>query len=101
MLAEFSIVPVGAGDSLGAKIAGLLDIVESSGLRYKLNPMGTVIEGEWDEVMDAVKACHARIMEDSPRAVTTIKIDDRKGRTGMIDGKIASVEKNLGREVKQ
>jgi uncharacterized protein YqgV (UPF0045/DUF77 family) len=35
-------------------------------------------------------------MRDAERAVTSIKIDDRKGRDERIEKKIASVEQKLG-----
>ena len=99
MLVEFSIVPLGAGESLGDKIANVVRTVESSGLPYKLNPMGTVIEGEWEDVMKIIRECHKQVLDDSARVVTTIKIDDRPGKKDMITGKISSVEKRLGKEV--
>jgi uncharacterized protein (TIGR00106 family) len=99
MLAEFSIVPLGAGESLGDKIANVVRTVESSGLPYRLNPMGTVIEGNWEEVMSIIRKCHDQVLDESPRVVTAIKIDDRPGKKDMITGKISSVEKRLGKEV--
>src|SRR4030042_1632746 len=97
MLVEFSMVPVGKGESVSQYVAECLKIVESSGLPYKINPMGTVLEGDYDEVMGVVKACHARVLEMCPRVVTTIRIDDRKGATGAIEKKIESVERLLGK----
>ncbi len=46
MLVEFSVVPIGAGVSVSPQIARVLKIVAESGLPYKANPMGTVLEGE-------------------------------------------------------
>lgn len=101
MLAEFSIVPLGKGESLSDKIARVIETVESSGLPYKLNPMGTVIEGNWDDVFGLIRKCHAQVLDVSPRVVTTIRIDDRPGKKDMITGKIGSVEKRLGKEVEK
>ena len=99
MLVEFSIVPVGTGESLSDKIAAIVRTVEASGLPYKLNPMGTVIEGNWEEVMSIIRKCHDQVLDESPRVVTTIKIDDRPGKKEMITGKISSVERKLGKKV--
>ena len=101
MLAEFSIVPVGVGSSVGAQLAEVLRIVDESGLPYKINPMGTVIEGEWDEVMKLVKKCHKSVMKNGERAVTTISIDDRKGKPNRIEAKVKSIEKRLGKSLKK
>jgi uncharacterized protein (TIGR00106 family) len=95
MLAEFSIVPLGTGESLSALIAEAVRIVKKSGLPHRLTPMGTVVEGDWDEVMAIIRSSHEKILEQAPRAVTSIKIDDRKGKTGAIDSKVRSVEDRL------
>ena len=101
MLAEFSIVPVGVGSSIGDQLAEVLRIVDESGLPYKINPMGTVIEGEWDEVMKLVKKCHKTVMKNGERAVTTISIDDRKGKPNRIEAKVKSIERRLGKSLKK
>jgi uncharacterized protein (TIGR00106 family) len=101
MLAVFSIVPVGAGSSIGDQLAGVLKIVDSSGLPYKVNPMGTVVEGEWDEVMTLVRKCHEAIMKTGERAITTIAVDDRKGKPNRIEEKVKSIERRIGKALKK
>ncbi|NWF99192.1 MAG: MTH1187 family thiamine-binding protein [Nitrospirae bacterium] len=101
MLAEFSIVPIGSGSSIGSRLAEVLDIVDSSGLPYKINPMGTVVEGEWDDIMRLIKKCHKTVMKSEERAVTTITIDDRKGKPNRIEEKVKSIEKRLGKTLKK
>lgn len=101
MLIEFSVIPVGVGESMGDQIARVLKIVDESGLPYKANPMGTVIEGNWDEVMAIVKKCHQEVIKNSPRIVTSISIDDRPGKPNRITEKLKSVEKRLGKEIKK
>jgi len=101
MLVEFSVVPIGIGESVSQYVAECLRIVEDSGLKYKINPMGTVVEGEYDEVMALVKRCHMRVSELCPRVITTVKIDDRRGAKGVIDRKILSVEEKLGKKLKK
>jgi uncharacterized protein (TIGR00106 family) len=101
MLIEFSIIPIGVGSSLGAHLAEVLKIVDTSGLPYKLNPMGTVIEGEWDETMKLIKKCHKAVMKTGERTVTIISIDDRKGKTNRIEAKVKSIEQRLGKSLKK
>ena len=101
MLIEFSVVPIGVGESMGDQIAKVLKIVDESGLPYKANPMGTVIEGNWDEVMTIIKKCHQEVIKSSPRIITSISIDDRPGKPNRITEKLKSVEKRLGKEVKK
>ena len=101
MIVEFSVVPIGKGESVSQYVAECLKIVEASGIDYRLNPMGTVLEGDYDQVMDVVRKCHMRVMELSPRVITSVKIDDRRGRKNMLSGKIQSVEKALGKELRK
>jgi uncharacterized protein (TIGR00106 family) len=101
MLVEFSIIPIGAGSSLGAHLAEVLRIIDASGLPYKANPMGTVIEGEWDETIRLIKKCHRTVMKTGERVVTTISIDDRKGKPNRIETKVKSIEQRLGKSLKK
>jgi uncharacterized protein (TIGR00106 family) len=101
MLAEFTIIPIGVGESLSRYVADLVKIVEKSGLDYRLTPMSTVVEGEWDEVMSLIALCHKRTRESANRVITSITIDDRAGKKDRLIGKIESVEKVLGKGVKK
>jgi uncharacterized protein (TIGR00106 family) len=101
MLVQFNILPVGVGSSIGDKVAEVLKIVDASGLPYKVTPMGTVIEGEWDEVMKLIKACHTTIIKTEERVITSMTIDDRPGRQNRIEEKVKSIERRLGKSLKQ
>lgn len=101
ILLEFSVVPIGKGASISPQVARALKIVSESGVPYKANPMGTVIEGEWDELMALVKKCHAEVMKDAERVVTTITIDDRKGKQDRLEKKLESLEQKLGMKLKR
>jgi uncharacterized protein (TIGR00106 family) len=97
MVAEFSIMPVGKSESLSADVTAAIKLVVESGLPAKVGPMSTSIEGEWEEVMGLVKRCRDKMLETCNRVYLVIKIDDRKGSAGRINGKIASVEEKLGK----
>ena len=101
VLLEFSMSPLGKGESVGKYVSRSLDIIDKSGVAYRLNPMGTVLEGEWDEVFGVVKKCYDRMRKDCRRISCTIKVDYRKGHSGRLLSKVASVEKQLKRRVKQ
>ncbi len=99
VLLEFSMWPVAQGESLGGYVARILDIVDKSGLPYQLTPMGTILEGEWADVMAVVTACFEAMKVDCGRIETAIKIDYRAGPGGRLTSKIASVEAKLGRKL--
>lgn len=96
-MAEVSIFPIGEGVSLSKWVGRCLRIIDRSGLRYQLNPMGTVIEGDYDEVMEVIRKCHMAVLEDTERVSTYIKIDDRKGAKEAMLKKVQSVEERAGR----
>jgi uncharacterized protein (TIGR00106 family) len=100
VLLEFSMSPLGKGESVGKYVARSLDIIDKSGIEYRLNPMGTVLEGEWDELFAVVRRCFDRMRKDCNRISCTIKIDYRRGHKGRLSSKVASVEKHLKRRVK-
>jgi uncharacterized protein YqgV (UPF0045/DUF77 family) len=40
------------------------------------------------------------VAQDCERVSTIVKIDDRKGATGQLDGKVKGVERRLGRKLR-
>jgi uncharacterized protein (TIGR00106 family) len=101
MIVQFSIVPLGVGISVSNYVAKVIKIVDESGLPYKLHAMGTIVEGDWEEVMNLIKKCRDTLMDDTERVLIDIKIDDRKGATGRIEGKVKSVEEKVGKIVRK
>ncbi len=99
MLVELSIVPLGKDIGVSAYVARVLKIVAESGVSYRANPMGTVIEGEWDTVMPLIRKCHEAVLQDCERVITAIKIDDRAGSESRMEQKLESVERKLGRKL--
>lgn len=100
VLLEFSISPLGKGESVGEYVARCLAIVEASGLDYRLHAMGTVIEGEWDEVFAVVDRCYAALRVDCNRITCSIKVDAREGTGGRLVSKVRRVEEELGHKLK-
>ncbi len=101
VLLEFSMSPLGKGESVGKYVARSLDIIDKSGVDYRLNPMGTVLEGEWDDVFSVVRRCYERMKRDCARISCTIKVDYRKGHSGRLSSKVASVERHLKRKIRK
>ena len=67
VLLEFAMSPHGRGESLSADVARILDVIDRSGVAYQLTPMGTILEGEWAEVMAVVTACFEAMSADCAR----------------------------------
>ena len=101
VLLEFSMSPLDKGESLGPYVARVLDVVDRSGLPYRLNPMGTVIEGAYDDVMDVVRQCFLELEKDCKRISVSIKIDYRQGNASRLQSKIDRIEQLLGKSLNQ
>ncbi|MFQ5825199.1 MAG: MTH1187 family thiamine-binding protein [bacterium] len=100
MLAQVSIIPVGTGEEMKELIAKALKIIEKSELDYQLTSMGTIIEGDWDEIIVLIKKCHEEVKNFAERVVTNILIDDRKDMTGRLKNKVLEVEYAIGESLK-
>jgi uncharacterized protein (TIGR00106 family) len=99
VLLEFTITPMNKGDSVSTYVARALDIVDRSGLPYQLTAMGTLIEGEWSEVMAVVTACLDAMRTDCPRVSIQFRADYRAGPGGRLKAKVESVEQKVGRRL--
>jgi uncharacterized protein (TIGR00106 family) len=95
VLIDFSIAPMDKGESVSPYVAKAVTIIKNSRLDYQLGPMGTSVEGNWEEVMTLVTRCFEELKKECDRIYLTIKVDYRKNATGRIKGKVASVERKL------
>jgi uncharacterized protein (TIGR00106 family) len=92
VLLEMSITPLGAGESVSQYVAECVDLVDRSGLDYELHAMGTIVEGELDEVLDLMRRCIELTAKHSDRVTCAAKLDYRRGRSGRLTSKVSSVE---------
>ena len=97
MIVEFSITPIGSGVHVGKYVTKAVEVVRDSGLKYGVNPMGTVVEGSWDEVMSVIKKCNDRLLRECARLSIAIKIDSRRGRSPPMEQKVRSVTGRMHR----
>lgn len=88
--------PIGKEESLSKSVSEILDIVTKSGINYRFGPMGTVLEGDWDGVMQIVQRCYEKMKEKYNRIGCHISIDYREGRIDGLKKKVESVEDKLG-----
>ena len=97
MLIAFSVSPLGGNEeaSVGAAVAEAVRIVRASGLPNETNAMFTLVEGEWDEVMDVVKRATEAAGRYGSRVSLVLKADIRPGWTGQLEAKVARVQERL------
>ncbi len=82
-------------------MAEVINLIDNSGLDYRLGAMTTTVEGDVHEIFDLIKKCHLKMRQYSNRVVTHITIDDREGACNRLFGKPESIEKKLGKKLKK
>ena len=96
LLADVSIVPIGVGVSLSTYVAACERVLRDAGLTPTLHAFGTNVEGEWDDVMAAVKRCHETVHQmGAPRVSTTMRLGTRQDKDQSLDDKVRSVVRVL------
>jgi uncharacterized protein (TIGR00106 family) len=100
VLMEFAMFPTDKGESVSDYVSRILKVIDEAGHPYTLTAMGTIVEVEkLDDAMKVIKEAHKQLESDCARIYSTIKLDIRKGKTGRLQQKIASVEKKVGKKL--
>ena len=96
VIADIAIIPIGVGVSLSKYIAACERVLIEAGLEPSLHANGTNVEGDWDLVMGAIKACHEQLHEMGvPRIATNLRLGTRIDREPSMDAKLSSVKEKL------
>jgi uncharacterized protein (TIGR00106 family) len=92
VIVDLCVVPLGVGVSVSKYVALCQQVLEDAGLQIQLHAYGTNIEGDYDQVFAAIKACHEKIhAAGAPRITTTIKLGSRVDREQTMEDKLRSV----------
>ena len=100
-LMEFSITPMDQGQSVSEFVARCVELVDRSGLDYRLHSMGTVVEGDLDPLLDLLKQSFEALQSESDRISCSVKFDYRRATSGRLTSKVASVEAKVGHSLKK
>lgn len=96
VIADIAIIPLGVGLSLSPYVAACERVLTEAGLEPSLHPNGTDVEGEWDQVVAALKHCHEVLHEMGvPRVATNVRLGTRTDRSQTMADKLASVRTQL------
>ena len=99
VIADVSVVPIGVGVSVSRYVVECERIFRKAGLEPRLHGYGTNLEGEWEQVMAAIRRCHEIIHAmGAPRISTVIKVGTRTDRAQTLEDKVRSVESKLKEE---
>jgi uncharacterized protein (TIGR00106 family) len=96
-IAFLTITPLGTGTtSVSHYVAGVEKILEATKLKSQLTAMGTIIEGDLDEILAVVRRMHEHpFTMGAARVSTLLKIDDRRDKEHSIGSKMRSVAEKL------
>ncbi|HEY5599195.1 MAG TPA: MTH1187 family thiamine-binding protein [Candidatus Manganitrophaceae bacterium] len=96
-LLEINIVPVGTeSPSIGDHVAEVVKECEQRGLKYHLTDMGTIIEGDPDNLFLIAKQLHEIPFKHGIRRVLThLSIDDRRDKSIHLEDEVKAVQERL------
>ncbi len=96
VMIDICIVPLGVGVSVSEDGTACQKVLEEAGLEHQMHAYGTNVEGDWDEVMAAVKRCHEVVHEmGAPRITSSMRLGTRTDREQSMADKIQSVTDKL------
>jgi uncharacterized protein (TIGR00106 family) len=96
VIVDLCLVPIGIGVDLAPSIATCQRVLRERGVEHTLHSAGTTIEGDWEAVMGAVRACHERLHADGvPRIHSTMRVGTRTDRVQRAAEKVTAVERLL------
>lgn len=98
VIAEVTVVPLGTGStSLSHFVAEVEKVLKKfPAIVSMLTPMSTILEGDMDDVLEALKAMHeVPFRLGALRVSTTLRLDDRRDKALTMQGKLAAVKGKL------
>ena len=98
-LMHLAIVPLGTNSSsVGEYVADIQKVLEKSGFSYELTDMGTIIEGNAEDLLKlAAQLAETPFSKGVNRVLTQISLDDRRDKKVSIGAKKASVSDRLAK----
>lgn len=96
VIARLEVIPVG-NEHMTDAIAEALDALDAHGVRYETTATDTIIEtATAAEAFEAARAAHEAIPET--RVITSLEVDDDRGREQGIAERVAAVERARTRQ---
>lgn len=96
VIVDLCVIPMGVGTSVSRYVAACADVLAEAGLKARVHANGTNIEGEWDEVMAAVKRCHETLVKMGVKRVhSTMQLGIRTDKDQSLELKVASAAEKM------
>ncbi len=100
VLVEFAMFPTDKGESVSKYVSQIIDHIDKSGLNYRLTPMGTILEGTWEEVFNVIGECFKILESQANRIYSVIKVDYRRGEQSRMQSKVEKIKTILQKDIK-
>ena len=100
VLLDFSMAPMGKGESVAPYVARCLEIVAASGLDYRLHARARRWKETGTAVFAVVHRCFEALKPECDRISVSIKVDYRKGPGGRLDSKVRHVQELVQQPLK-
>ena len=98
VICDLVMVTYDIGPSLSPFVAKVIKAIqEDTKVKHQLTPMGSVIEGDWKDVMNLVDKLFTKFAPEYERLGLTLKVDFRRSKDNRIEGKVKSVEEKLNK----
>jgi uncharacterized protein (TIGR00106 family) len=86
--AEIQVIPIGAGVSVRQEVRRAHELLVESGLKIELHAFGTNVEGELNDILQAIAKVHEVLhAEGVARLSTAVKIGTRVDKETTLAGK--------------
>ncbi len=96
VICELVVVTYDIGPSLSPFVSKVVKMIrDDTSVTHQLCPMGSVIEGDWKDVMRLVDRIMIAFAPDYERIGITLKVDYRRSKRDRIEGKVRSVEEKM------
>ena len=96
MIAELSVMPIGKGESVSVWVSRAIEVIDRSGLKYQVGPLGTSIEGEWEQISPVIGQCLRVLSRDCRRIQVTLRADYRATSERHLDDPVRSIARVVG-----
>ncbi len=86
--AELQVIPIGSGVSVRGEITRVVTLLNDRDLIVETHASGTNVEGELDEILDALRQVHEMLhQQGSTRLVSFLKLETRTDKPPTLAGK--------------
>jgi uncharacterized protein (TIGR00106 family) len=86
--ADVQVIPLGVGVSVRTEVTRAHQLLADSGLKVTLHAFGTNVEGELEDILQAVKRVHEALHEEGVvRISSSIKLGTRLDKEPTLEGK--------------